>query len=83
MIERYTVPGELRESWGGKKMGKVFRDEEGLDAFADEAQYLLTRSLGTMHYDNGFRTVNVLKTDDSIEELLLSEDNSRLYVRDA
>lgn len=30
MIERYTVPGELRESWGGKKLGKVFRDEEEL-----------------------------------------------------
>ena len=62
---------------------KAISTQEGLDAFADEAQYLLTRSLGTMHYDNGFRTVNVLETDDSIEELLLSEDNSRLYVRDA
>lgn len=29
-IERYTVPREMRETWGGKKLGKVFRDEEEL-----------------------------------------------------
>ncbi|MCR5203662.1 MAG: TIR domain-containing protein [Lachnospiraceae bacterium] len=29
-IEHYTVPKEMRKSWGGKKLGKVFRDEEEL-----------------------------------------------------
>ena len=29
-IERYTVPKEMREKWGSKKLGKVFRDEEEL-----------------------------------------------------
>ena len=31
-VERYTVPKELRELAGGKKLGKVFRDEDELPA---------------------------------------------------
>ena len=36
MIERYTLPSELRGGWGSKKLGKVFRDEEELPAAVDD-----------------------------------------------
>ena len=46
-IERYTVPKDLREQAGGKKLGKVFRDEDELptgSSLSDSIVYALDHS---------------------------------------
>lgn len=61
---------------------KSISTEEGREAFADDAEYLLTRALGSLHYSSAFRTVSVIEHDENIEGLLLSDDESRIYVLD-
>lgn len=46
-IERYTVPKEYREQVGGKRLGKVFRDEDELpisSSLSDSITYALDHS---------------------------------------
>ncbi len=46
-IERYTVPKDLRDMAGGKKLGKVFRDEDELplsSSLSDSITYALDHS---------------------------------------
>ncbi|MBO4922326.1 MAG: TIR domain-containing protein [Lachnospiraceae bacterium] len=62
---------------------KSIVSDEGKEAYADDAEYLLTRSLGSLRYGSGFRTVNIIEQAETIEGLLLSEDETRLYTLDA
>lgn len=61
---------------------QVIRTEEGRELFSDEAEYLLSKSLGVERYNNTMRTVSVLEQEDIIDGLLLSEDKSRVYTID-
>ena len=61
---------------------QVIRTKEGREAFADDAEYLLSKSLGAERYNNTMRTVGVLEQEDNVDGLLISEDRSRVYTLD-
>ncbi|MBO4781148.1 MAG: TIR domain-containing protein [Lachnospiraceae bacterium] len=62
---------------------KAISTDEGREAFASEAEYLLSRALGACHYENAMRTVAIAEHEDNVEEMILSADGSILYTMDA
>ncbi|MCR4992384.1 MAG: TIR domain-containing protein [Lachnospiraceae bacterium] len=67
MIERYTVPSELRKTWGSKKLGKVFRDEEELPVSSN-----LTDSITTALDNSDF--LIVICTPDTPESIWVERE---------
>jgi hypothetical protein len=85
--EALIKEGELLLDKGDIKGAKecvlnAMSKEEGRIAYADEAQYILSRALASCHYDNTMRTTAVALQEDDIADLKLSDDGKALYTLD-
>lgn len=53
--------------------------QEGMEAYASDAEYLLFRALGAGRHENHMRTVAVIEQKDDVREMLFSKDGTWLY----
>ena len=58
---------------------RVIASEEGRNAYAADAEWLLYQATGAAKMRNRMRTVDVLELDDDVLSLMVSDDGSRLY----
>ena len=79
--ELQLANGEIKKAI--KSTLNAISTEEGMETYADRAEYLLSKALGAEQYDNKMRIVSTIEQETEVDELLLSKDGEKLYTLDA